>query len=55
MYLMSLSENPVSRVKGAAGVALKSSVKTGFKPAVPEAGFTAGLAKQAPLPEGCDF
>jgi|GEM_PF-1624244 len=40
---------------GYSGVALKGSVKTGFKPAVPDAGFAAGLAKQAPLPEGCDF
>lgn len=37
------------------GVALKGSVKTGFKPAVPETGFATGLAKQAPLPDGCDF
>jgi hypothetical protein len=42
-------------VSGYSGVALKGSVKTGFKPAVPDAGFAAGLAKQAPLPEGCDF
>jgi hypothetical protein len=40
---------------GYGGAALKGSVKTGFKPAVPDAGFAAGLAKQAPLPEGCDF
>jgi hypothetical protein len=37
------------------GAAIKGSVKTGFKPAVPDAGFAAGLAKQPPLPEGCDF
>lgn len=35
--------------------ALKDSVKAGLKPAVPDAGFAAGLAKQPPLPEGCDF
>ena len=40
---------------GYSGVALKGSVQTGFKPAVPDAGFAADLAKQAPLPEGCDF
>jgi hypothetical protein len=37
------------------GVAFKGSVKTGFKPAMPNAGFAVGLAKQPPLPEGCDF
>lgn len=40
---------------GYGGVAFKGSVKTGFKQAVPDAGFASGLAKQAPLPEGCDF
>lgn len=40
---------------GYSGAALKGSVKTGFKPAVPDSGFAAGLAKQAPLPNGCDF
>ena len=37
------------------GAALKGSVKTGFKNAAPEIGFAAGLAKQPPLPDGCDF
>jgi hypothetical protein len=40
---------------GYSGAVLKGSVKTGFKPAVPEAGFAVGLARQPPLPEGCDF
>ena len=40
---------------GYGGVTFKGSVKTGFKPALPDAGFAAGLAKQAPLPDGCDF
>jgi len=40
---------------GYGGAAFKGSVKTGFKQALPDAGFAAGLAKQAPLPEGCDF
>jgi hypothetical protein len=40
---------------GYGGVALKGSVKAGFKQAVPDAGFAAGLAKLPPLPEGCDF
>jgi hypothetical protein len=40
---------------GYGGAAFKGSVKTGFKQAVPDAEFAAGLAKQAPLPEGCDF
>lgn len=40
---------------GYGGAAFKGSVKAGFKPAVPDAGFAAGLAKQPPLPEGCDF
>lgn len=40
---------------GYGGVAFKGSVKAGFKQAVPDAGFVAGLAKQAPLPDGCDF
>jgi hypothetical protein len=40
---------------GYGGAAFKGSVKTGFKQAMPEVGFAAGLAKQAPLPDGCDF
>jgi len=40
---------------GYGGAALKGSVKAGFKPAVPGAGFANDLAKQAPLPDGCDF
>lgn len=38
-----------------AGAALKGSVKSGFKQAVPETGFAADLAKLPPLPNGCDF
>lgn len=40
---------------GYGDTALKGSVKAGFKPVVPEVGFATGLAKQPPLPEGCDF
>ena len=40
---------------GYGGAAHKGSVKAGFKPAIPDAGFAAGLAKQAPLPDGCNF
>jgi hypothetical protein len=40
---------------GYGGMALTGSVSTGFKPAMPDAEFATGLAKQAPLPEGCDF
>jgi hypothetical protein len=40
---------------GYGGAVLQGSAKAGFKPAVPAAGFAAGLAKQPPLPEGCDF
>lgn len=40
---------------GYGGVAFKGSVEAGFKQAVPDAGFATGLAKQPPLPEGCDF
>jgi hypothetical protein len=40
---------------GYGGVAFKGSVKTGFARAEPPANFAAGLAKQAPLPDGCDF
>jgi hypothetical protein len=36
-------------------VAFKGSAKAGFKQAVPDAEFAVGLAKQAPLPDGCDF
>jgi hypothetical protein len=36
-------------------MACYGSVKTGFKQAVPDAGFAAGLAKQMPLPESRDF
>jgi hypothetical protein len=40
---------------GYGGVAFKGSAKAGFKQAVPDAEFAVGLAKQAPLPDGCDF
>jgi hypothetical protein len=40
---------------GYGGAAFKGSVKTGFKQAMLEATFATGLAKQAPLPDGCDF
>ncbi len=40
---------------GYGGMAFKGSVKTGFKQAMPDVEFAAGLAKQAPLPDGCDF
>lgn len=40
---------------GYGGIALKGSIKTGFKQAVPDAGFAIVLAKQPPLPDGCDF
>jgi hypothetical protein len=40
---------------GYGGMAFQGSVKTGFKPAVPDSGFATGLARQQPLPEGCDF
>jgi hypothetical protein len=40
---------------GYGGMAFKGSVKTGFKQAVPDTEFATGLAKQAPLPDGCDF
>ena len=40
---------------GYGGMAFKGSVKAGFKQAVHDAGFAADLAKQAPLPDGCDF
>jgi len=41
--------------RGYGGTAFKGSVKSGFKPAVPDEGFAAGLVKQPPLPDGCDF
>lgn len=40
---------------GYGGATLKGSVKTGFKPVVPATQFAPGLAKHAPLPDGCDF
>jgi pyruvate/2-oxoglutarate dehydrogenase complex dihydrolipoamide acyltransferase (E2) component len=40
---------------GYGGAALKGSVKGGFAKAEPPANFAASLAKQPPLPEGCDF
>jgi len=40
---------------GYGGAVLKGSVKDGFKPAMPDAEFATGLAKQEPLPDGCDF
>ena len=40
---------------GYGGAALKGSVRGGFSVAMPPPGFAAGLASQAPLPEGCDF
>ena len=40
---------------GYGGMAFKGSVKTGFKQAKPDTEFATGLAKQPPLPDGCDF
>lgn len=40
---------------GYGGAAFKGSVKAGFKPTEPSPNFATGLAKQPPLPEGCDF
>ncbi len=40
---------------GYGSMAFKGSVKGGFASAEPPANFAAGLAKQQPLPEGCDF
>jgi hypothetical protein len=40
---------------GYGSVAFKGSVKGGFARAETPANFAAGLAKQPPLPEGCDF
>ena len=37
------------------GAAFKGTVKTGFTKAEPPANFAPALAKQQPLPEGCDF
>ena len=37
------------------GMVFKGSVKAGSKQAVPDVQFATGLAKQAPLPDGCDF
>jgi hypothetical protein len=41
--------------QGYGGVAFRGSVRTGFRAAVPPAGFAAALAKTPPLPAGCDF
>ena len=40
---------------GYSGAAFKGSVKTGFTKVEPPANFAPALAKQQPLPEGCDF
>ncbi len=40
---------------GYGGMAFKGSVKTGFAKAEPSANFAPALAKQPPLPDGCDF
>lgn len=40
---------------GYGGIAFMGSPKTGFIQAMPAAGFAADLAKQSPLPDGCDF
>jgi hypothetical protein len=40
---------------GYGGAAFKGSVKAGFAKAEPPANFAAGLARQPPLPDGCDF
>ncbi|MBI3546092.1 MAG: hypothetical protein HY081_05805 [Gammaproteobacteria bacterium] len=40
---------------GGYGTAFKGSVKIGFKQTTLDAEFAAGLTKQAPLPDGCDF
>jgi len=40
---------------GYGGTVLKGSVKSGFTQTMLEAEFAAGLAQQAPLPDGCDF
>jgi len=42
-------------ISGFGGAVQKGSVKGGFKPAVLDAGFAAGVAKQQPLPDGCAF
>ena len=40
---------------GYGGIAFIGSPKTGFIQAMPDTKFAADIAKQAPLPEGCDF
>ncbi len=40
---------------GYGGIAFMGSPKTGFIQAMPDAKFAADLARQAPLPSGCDF
>lgn len=40
---------------GYGGIAYMGSLNTGFIQAKPDAGFASGLAKQAPLPDGCAF
>lgn len=40
---------------GYSGAVLKGSVKAGFTKVEPPANFAAALAKQPPLPDGCDF
>jgi hypothetical protein len=40
---------------GYGGQALHGSVRNGFQPAAPPAGFAAELVGQGPRPEGCDF
>jgi hypothetical protein len=40
---------------GYGGVAMKGSVKTGFRQAVLAGDFAAQLARKPPLPDGCDF
>ena len=40
---------------GYGGIAFMGSLNTGFIQAVPDAQFADSLAKQAPLPDGCDF
>ncbi len=40
---------------GYGGMAFKGSVRSGFKPAALNPGFSAGLASQPPLPDDCDF
>jgi hypothetical protein len=40
---------------GYGGTAMRGSARTGFRPAALPADFSASLAQQAPLPDGCDF